>query len=128
MIIEKQELPLPIERDGVSRFPTGSIEAQRVTADIREDASVPLKFSFSQRLELGVYHGRIELEGQDGLAVDNQRFFTFRVGETKNALIVHPEDVNPRVMESLLTPRDKVESGTARYESVTMDQLSLIHI
>ena len=53
MVIEKRELPLPIVRDGVSRFPTQSFEAQRVTADIREDASVPLKFSFSQRLELG---------------------------------------------------------------------------
>ena len=124
MVIEKRELPLPVIRDGVSRFPGEFIEAQRVTADIREDASVPLKFSFSQRLELGVYHGRIELEGQDGLAVDNQRYFTFRVGETKNALIVHPDGVNPRVMESLLTPRDKVEAGTARYESVTMDQMT----
>jgi hypothetical protein len=122
MLIEKHEPPLPVVRDEKSVFPTATFDGQSVTKDIREDSSVPVKFTFSQPLDLGVYHGRVEVEGQDGLAIDNQRFFTFRVGTIKRVLIVHPNNVYPRVIESLLTPRDKVEAGTAKYESETTTQ------
>ena len=126
MLIEKHEPPLPVVRDEKSLFPTSTFDGQSVTKDIRANSSIPVKFTFSQPLEFGIYHGMVEIEGQDGLAVDNRRFFTIRVGQTKRALIVHPSNVNPRVMESLLTPRDKVEAGTAKYESVTATQAEFL--
>lgn len=126
MLIEKHELPRPIVRDEQNLFPEMTFDGQSVTKDIRENSSVPVKFTFSQPLDLGVYHGSVRIEGQDGLAVDNQRFFTFRVGRIKKALIVHPSNVNPRVMQSVLTPRDKVESGTAKYESETATQAEFV--
>ncbi len=126
MLIERHEPPLPVVRDEQNVFPTATFDGQMVTKDIRENSSVPVKFTFSQPLELGVYHGRVEVEGQDGLAIDNQRFFTFRVGATKRALIVHPTNVYPRIIESLLAPRDKVEAGTAKYESETTTQTEFL--
>ena len=122
MLVEKHEPPMPVVRDEYALFPTATFDGQSITKDIRENSSVPVKFTFSQPLEIGIYHGRVEVEGQDGLAIDNQRFFTFRVGQVKRALIVHPTNVYPRIIESLLAPRDKVEAGTAKYESETTTQ------
>lgn len=126
MVIEKHEPPLPVVRDDKSVFPTTTFDGQSVTKDIRENSSVEVKFTFSQPLDVGVYHGRVEIEGQDGLAVDNRRFFTFRVGTIKRALIVHPANVYPRIIESLLAPRDRVEAGTAKYETETATQTDFV--
>ena len=133
--IERHEPPLPVVRDEVAVFPSSTFDPQTLTKDIRENASVPVKFTFSQPLEFGTYHGRVAIEGQDGLAVDNERFFTIRVGEVKRTLIVHPahldpkhpSNVNPKVLESLLAPQDKVVAGTNRYESTTMTQEEFVN-
>ncbi len=101
MSIEKPEPPLPVFRDGRSVFPASTFAGQTVTTDVRENSSLPVKFTFSEPLEFGTYHGRVEIEGQDGLSLDNQRYFTIRVGQPKKTLAVHPSDVNPMVMESL---------------------------
>ena len=124
LLIEKPEPPKPVVRDGVSLFPEPTFDAQSLTKSIGDDSAAPVKFTFSQPLNPGTYHGRVEIEGQDGLAIDDQRYFTFRVGETKRALIVHPENVNPRVMESLLATKKKIEMGIAKYkrETITQDE------
>jgi len=126
MSVEKPEPPLPVVRNGQSVFPTASYDGQVVNKDIREEGSSDLKFTFSQSLAQGTYHGKVEIEGEDGLAIDDQRFFTIRVGETKRTLVVHPKDVNPRIMQSLLAPRDKVESGTAKYQCDVVTQSNFI--
>lgn len=126
MSIEKPDPPLPVVRNGQAVFPDKYFDGQVVSKDIREESSADLKFTFSQPLAKGTYHGKVEIEGEDGLAIDDQRFFTIRVGDTKRALVVHPQDVNPRIMQSLLAPRDKIESGTAKYECDVMPQTNFI--
>lgn len=116
MSVEKPEPPLPVVRDGQSVFPQATFDRQTVTKDVRENSSMPVKFTFSEPLDYGTYHGMIEIEGQDGLEFDNRRYFTIRVSQTKKTLTVHPPNVNPKVIESLLAPKDKVDAGTARYE------------
>jgi hypothetical protein len=122
MTIEKHEPPLPVVRDERTLFPNSTFDGQTVTKEIRENSSVPLKFTFSDPLDLGTYHGRVEIEGQDGLEIDDIAYFTIRVGQIKKALVVHPSNVNPRVMESLLAPQDKIDAGTARFECETITQ------
>ena len=128
MSVEKPQPPLPVVRNGQTVFPQTYFDGQVVSKDIREEGSVDLKFTFSQPLAKGTYHGKVEIEGEDGLAIDDERFFTIRVGDTKRALVVHPEDVNPRIMQSLLAPRDKVESGTSKYECDVMLQPDFVGV
>jgi len=126
MTIEKPDPPLPVVRDEHTLFPQKAFDSQSVTKDIRENGSGSVKFTFSEPLEFGTYHGKVEVEGQDGLAIDNTRYFTIRVGRIKRALVVHPSNVNPRVMQSLLAPKDKVESGTAKFECTTVTQTEFL--
>lgn len=122
MSVEKRDNTRPVVRDGRTIYPEATFDGQVVTKDVRENSSAPLKFSFSEPLSLGVYHGKVEIEGQDSLDVDNRRFFTISVGTTKNVLAVHPEGVNPKIISSLLAPREKVDAGTSRYLVDTMNQ------
>ena len=125
MTVEKHEPPLPVVRDERTIFPEMTFDGQTVMKNIRENGSVQVKFTFSEPLDVGTYHGRIEIEGQDGLAIDDVGYFTIRVGEAKKALVVHPSNVNPRVINSLLAPQDKIDAQTARFECETITQTEL---
>ncbi|MFT7631811.1 MAG: hypothetical protein ACI87E_002851 [Mariniblastus sp.] len=122
MTVEKREPPKPVIRDGVALFPDKTFAIQSVTKELEPNGSAAVKFAFSQPLEVGTYHGRVEIEGKDGLAIDDARYFSFRVGQVKKAMIVHPDDVDPRVMESLLAPKTAIEIGTAKFERETLSQ------
>ncbi|MEM7783916.1 MAG: BatA domain-containing protein, partial [Planctomycetota bacterium] len=126
MSIERPDRSRPVVRDDKVIFPDSDLHSQTLTKEIRENASVPVKFTFGDQLELGTYHGSVEIEGQDGLGFDNQRFFTIRVGQVKKVLVIYPENVNPIVIPSLLAPYDKVESGTARYDVEQVEQSEFV--
>lgn len=114
--LEKHTPGRPTVRDSISLFPESNFAPQSIPIDIRENSTHPITFSLSQPLDMGTYHGRVEIEGQDGLAIDNQRYFTIRVGLAKKTLVVHPDNVNPQVIPSLL------ESAAMEHESVVMLQ------
>jgi hypothetical protein len=122
MEVEKRDTSRPVIRDGMSIFPDESFASQVITKDIRENGTVPIKFTFGESLDFGIYHGKVEIVGQDGLSIDNRRYFTIRVGRIKNSLVIHPDEVNPVVIPSLLAPMEKVEKGTARFDVETMTQ------
>ncbi len=84
----------PVVRDGEVLLPDQFIERVQ-TVDIREDSSSPVSFKFSGNLPLGVHHGRIEIVGDDSLAVDDTRYFTIEVVESWDLLVVHPENITP---------------------------------
>ena len=121
MSIEKPEPPRPVVRDERTLFPESTLDGQEITKELQANDSAPLKFTFSKSLPVGTYHGKIEIEGQDGLAIDDRRYFSIRVGESQRALIVHPENVNPAVLEVLLGPGD-AESGSSKFETETIKQ------
>ena len=76
--------------------PGSYLAEQSATVEIRENSSAQVPFQFSESLPVGTYHGRIEIEGQDGLAIDDQRFFTIRVSPAWKILVVRPEGVSPQ--------------------------------
>lgn len=124
MSIEKPTPPLPVIRDGAAVFPETTFAPQTVTKDIRENSSVDANFTFGQELAVGTYHGKVSIEGSDGLPVDDERFFTFRVSEKKQALIVHAEGVEPAVLEAILAP----SSRPARFNVEVIEQAKLSNI
>jgi hypothetical protein len=123
MQVEKIDASRPVVRDGKTLFPESYFPVQSISADIRQNGTAPAKFTFSQPLDVGTYHGSVEIEGQDGLAINDERFFTFRVSKTRKTLVVHPENVNPQVMRSLLAPQADVEAGSARFDLQVVDQI-----
>ncbi len=125
MLIEKPDPPRPVVRDGICLFPEGYLAEQSATVDIRENGSAQVPFQFSESLPVGTYHGRIEIEGQDGLEIDDQRFFTIRVSPPWNILVVRPEGVSPQNLLSTIAPTVAQELGTSIYNCQTALQTKL---
>ena len=113
--VEKIDASRPVVRDQKTLFPTEVYTPQSKVVEVRENGSASVKFEFSQSLTTGTYHGSIGIEGQDGLAIDDRRYFTFRVSPPRSTLVVHPKNVYPTIMRSLLVPHGSV-AGTNRFE------------
>ena len=120
--VEKIDASRPVIRDQKTLFPTEVYAPQSKVVEVREDGSAGLEFAFSQSLTTGTYHGSIGIEGQDGLAIDDRRYFTFRVSPPRSTLVVHPANVSPKEMRSLLVPRGSVAAGTNRFECEVVTQ------
>ncbi len=123
MKVEKVDPSRPVVRDRKTLYPTEFFLPQSKVVDVRENGNAGVQFSFSQPLSVGTYHGSVGIEGQDGLAVDDNRYFTFRVSPARNTLVVHPSNVDPQVMVSLLAPSRSVAAGTNRFECDVITQV-----
>ena len=121
MEVEKIDPSRPVVRDQKTLFPTEVYAPQSKVVEVRENGSAGVEFEFSQSLTTGTYHGSIGIEGQDGLAIDDRRYFTFRVSPPRNTLVVQPANV-AKVMEILLAPSRSVAEGTNRFECEVVTQ------
>lgn len=125
MRIEKpdKKKTLPVIRDGKTITPDKFWE-RSVTVDVRENRSANVKFNFNEVLEPGIYHGTIDVVGDDGLTVDDTRFFTVSVSQAFNVLIVHPDDVKPKTVLATLTPGGNEQSSIFNTETVLQRNLT----
>ncbi len=103
MRIEKPNKSLPRILDGKTIVPDKFWEFKK-TIDVRKDRAAVFEFQFNESLDPGIYHGIIEVVGKDGLTVDNKRYFTVNVAESFQTEIIHPDDVNPAVVEAAIMP------------------------
>ena len=116
--VEKIDASRPVVRDQKTLFPTEVYAPQSKVVEVRENGSAGVEFEFSQSLTTGTYHGSIGIEGQDGLAIDDRRYFTFRVSPPRSTLVVHPKNVDPQFMVSLLA----FATGRNRFECEVVTQ------
>ena len=102
MQVEKIDPSRPVVRDRKILYPTETFLPESKVIEVRENGTTPVLFEFSQSLTTGTYHGSVEIEGQDGLSIDDKRYFSFRVSPPRSTLIVHPENVDAQTLQSLL--------------------------
>ena len=126
LIMEKPDPPRPVVRDGKTIFPEGNLEEQSSSLDVRENGSMEVLFRFEKPLPEGTYHGRVEIEGQDGLSIDDQKFFTVRVSQSWRVLVVHPKNVNEHNLIATISPKKRRELGTSLYDCQVISQDELL--
>ena len=76
-------------------------------------------------MEAGVHQGWVRLVGQDGLPLDDIRFFAFEVQPAWPVLIAAPADVSTTYLELVLAPPTFRETRRAQFHSETIDQSRL---
>jgi len=121
--LEKPDPTRPVVRDGVTLVPDEILEEQTLTFDLQGNDSRTLTFSGTTPLDKGTYHGVVEIDGQDGLPVDNARFFTLRVQDPWRVLVVHPSNVSPRNLVSTLSPALETRSSNYLCDVVRQEEL-----
>jgi hypothetical protein len=121
--LEQPDPKLPMLRDGKPVVPTLRLRGSQT---VKLEPGSHQQVSFSVRgLESGVHQGLVRLVGEDGLALDDVRFFAVVVERAWPVLIVTPQSVSPRYLSEALAPFELRESGQARFRCDTIDQARL---
>jgi hypothetical protein len=121
--IEEQDPTLPIIRDGETVAPK-SIRRGSQTVKLQAGGSERVRFSV-RGLAPGTHQGLVRLLGEDGLALDDVRFFAVEVQPSWPVLVVAPQNVSPRYLVEALAPRPLRETGQARFTVETLAQSRL---
>ena len=102
LYLEEPDLQLPIYQDGEQRVPAPRRRArQQGTVGVNGSSQVQFQL---QGLELGVHQGSLQLVGDDGLAIDDTRYFTIHVRRPWQILVVAPEGVPAKFLVEAISP------------------------
>lgn len=135
--VEQFDPTLPIIRDGKAVLPKADLRDSR-TVKLTPGGSEQVHFQLSGAavsterrgaspagLTTGIHQGWVRLVGQDGLSLDDVRFFAFEVQPAWPVLIVAPAGVSPHYLAEALAPLAYREMGRARFRCDTIEQSRL---
>jgi hypothetical protein len=121
--LEDPDPTLPIIRDGEPVLPKS---VRRGIQEITLEPGSSERVRFALRgLAPGVHQGLVRLLGEDGLALDDVRYFAVEVQEAAPVLVVAPAGVSTTYLTEALAPREKRDTGQAMFRCDTVDQSRL---
>jgi hypothetical protein len=123
LLLETPDPTLPIIRDGKPVLPK---LVRRGSQSVKLEPGGAQRVRFQVRgLEPGIHQGQVRIIGEDGLALDDVRFFAVEVQPAWPVLIVTPPGVSPKYLVEALAPRELRETGQARFSVETIEQSRL---
>jgi hypothetical protein len=121
--IEAPDPTLPVIRDGQPVLPKSERRGSQ-TVKLEPGGRQQVQF-IASGLPPGVHQGLVRLIGEDGLALDDVRYFSVEVQPAWPVLVVTPQGVSPKLFVEMLSPFEQRESGRARFACETIDQSRL---
>jgi hypothetical protein len=113
LLLEEQDPSLPVVREGSLQLPA-SVNRGNITVAGGNAEPQPVRFVL-RGLAPGVHHGVVELSGEDGLALDDRRYFTFEVETPRPLLCVGGPGVAIRDFAEAIAPQDLRDRQEARF-------------
>jgi|GEM_PF-786538 len=127
--IQANDPARPVVRDGkilyTEKMLTESTTTPAMSPTGDDTATTPLRFSFSDNLLEGVYHGSITLNNADGLPGDDRRYFSFEVKPASPVLIVTGPQALGDALTACIAPYEAQENGKSQFDVTTIDQADL---
>ncbi len=123
--LEKPDLTKPVMLDGKLQLPSQAW-LRKTTTKLDADSAQQIEF-YLGGLEPGVHQGQVRIVEEDGLAVDNQRYFAIEVREAWPILVVNPQGGTHTFLTESLAPYELRQTGKSRYDCqvIEADQLAL---
>lgn len=123
LYLEEPGAGQPVIVDGKQENPP-SRRAGKQLCQFSADGTQTIHFT-PRSLGPGIHHGWITLSGEDGLKVDDQRFFTIEVTDVAPVLIATGKGAYPHFLTEALAPLEFRKTGRAPFDChvVSVDQL-----
>lgn len=121
--LEDADPSLPVVRDGRLELPLARKRGAQVVKFLPGEAT-PLEFT-ATGFELGPTNGWLRILGEDGLAVDDVRYFTIDVQKPWPVLVVTGPNVEPDYLVNSISPPEYRQTNQARFTCVSIDQAEL---
>ena len=123
LLVEDPDPLLPVIRDDEVILPKLRLRS-RQDVELAANGTQETEFRVSN-LTQGTHHGVVKLIGQDGLSVDDARFFTVLVRDPWLILVVAPEDVSTVAFVEALAPYEMRAENRARFEFLAIKPTEL---
>lgn len=123
MQLEKRDDGLPVFQNGKAVWPEGGWKYDEIVS-LSENGAQTLQFQTSQDFAPGVHHGKIEILGDDGLSIDDEKYFTFEVREAWRVLLIHPDNVDPSQMKAAVETELVFQCETTRERELSSLDIS----
>ncbi|MFM8253353.1 MAG: BatA domain-containing protein [Planctomycetota bacterium] len=123
LLLEEPDERLPMLRDGKLVRPA-SVPRGRQDVELQPGAAQRVEFRVRPNTT-GTQHGVLRLRGEDGLAIDDERFFTIEAAEPTRVLVVAAPGVVTRYFVEAIAPESFRESGQARFICQEVSQSSV---
>ena len=121
--LEDADPTLPVVVNGETKLPTARLKGKKLV-ELAENGKATLQFQLRD-LKLGTHQGVAKIVGEDGLAIDDARFFTVEVKEAWSVLIVNGEGASSRFFVDSISPPAFRQSGRSRFRCTEMPQSDL---
>jgi len=113
VLVDQPDPNLPVIRDGEVQWP---VQAPRGRQEIELSSTSAKSIEFRLAgLPTGTVQGEVRLLGEDGLAVDDRRYFTVQVQESTPLLVVSPEGGVAKFFIEAVAPREFRQTGRAEF-------------
>lgn len=123
LYMEQPTLDRPIIENGETLLPPLILRNQEVV-ELPAGESATIGFHLNN-LPRGVHQGQIKLVGQDGLMIDNQRFFTVEVQDALPLLVVAPAGVTTKYFVEAVAPYEQRKLDTAKFSCTVRPQTEI---
>ena len=120
LTLEQFDSTRPRFQDGQVILPEANTRGRNV-CNLAAGESQWIDFELSG-LEVGVHHGRLALKTDDGLSIDNERFFTIAVHDAWPVLVVAPSDVAAQLMIEAVAPYQFRQTNQAKFRCELVKQ------
>ncbi len=121
--LEESDPTLPILRDGKPVLPK-SVRRGSQEVKLADGSAERVQFVL-HNLDPGVHQGLVRILGEDGLALDDVRYFAIEVQEAWPVLVVAPPEVPTTYFVEAIAPREFRDTGRARFACEVVDQSRL---
>jgi len=120
LVLEEYDPAKPVYQDGEVLLPSANTRG-RIVCDLKKGESEPIDFEVAG-LDVGVHHGRLRLLAEDGLSIDNERFFTIAVYDAWPVLVVAPKGVAAHLMTEAVAPYQFRQTNQAKFRCEVVEQ------
>lgn len=123
LVVDQADASRPVVRDGQVEWPAQTTRG-RVEVDLSEVTAATVFFHLSG-LSPGTAQGMLQLLGEDGLAVDDSRYFTLLVREAAPVLVVVSEGATSKYFTEAVAPLEERQAGRTELTCVEVKPTAL---
>ncbi len=124
LMLETPDPTLPVLRNEKLIVPPASVVGQQ-TVSLAAGASREVRFTLNRTLQPGVHQAYVQIQGDDGLPIDDVRHFTVEVKPAWPVLVAAPPGTRTTNLTEALAPYPLRQRGAARFECTDVRQNDL---